>query len=611
MTLPRPSPRPPSAATACAARSVRAAAWGALLLAGALAAAGTASAAPAQTLPADSLRAGMTGYAVTVFQDTRLDTFPVTILGVLKGNRPGGDMILARAQGAYLEKTGIIAGMSGSPVYVHGKLIGALAFAWPFNKEPIAGVTPIREMLSDLTPPAGTPRGSDGGDADPDERYGSLGAPQGGSAVYPGGAAPIATPVALAGFTPEATAFLEPWMKERGFVAGPGGSGGDGGSCDSIVPGSAVGVQLIRGDWSATAIGTATWRDGNRVLAFGHPLFALGDVELPLTGATIQAIMPSQQISNKIGSATRTCGTLVVDRSVGIAAALGPAPSMVPVSVRVDGAGGRSRRYRFEVARSRFLTPGLVAATIVNSISEALYDMGAATTRYDVTYYLNGGAARLSRGNAWLVPGPLSGPGEEVNVTLSALLGNRFQPVHVDSIAASVRVAQGIDDAGIAGLRVVPAMVAAGDSVRVEVTLRPSRHEVERRWVTLRIPESAPPGTLTVRACDARGTEAWEHDRAPDRYEARSFGQFLDLIASERRGDQVYVQLYRAAQGATVRGAEISQVPPSVMEVLSGGAAGEAAPTKGATLSEVAIPAGRVVSGCETASLEVLPYRTR
>ncbi len=567
------------------------------------------SAAAVRTLPADSLRAGMTGFGVTVFEGTRIDTFAVTILGVLKGNRPGGDLILARAQGAYLEKTGIIAGMSGSPVYVNGQLIGAVAFGWPFNKDPIAGITPINEMLADLVLPAGGLGGDR--DGDPDDRFGTLGAPQGGAAVYPGGASPITTPVALAGFTPAATAFLDPWLRARGFVASPGGADREGGSCDSIVPGAAVGVQLIRGDWSATALGTATYRDGNRVLAFGHPLFALGEVELPLTAMTIHTVMPSQQISNKVGSATKTCGTLAVDRSVGVAGSLGPAPSMVPVAIRVEGAGGRLRRYRFEVARSRFLTPGLVAATIVNSISEALYDMGAATTRYDVTYYLNGGTARLKRGNAWVVAGPLSGPGEEVNVTLSALLGNRFQPVRIDSVAAAVRVTQGTDDASIAGLRVIPAMAAAGDSVRVEVTLRPSRHDVERRWVTLRIPESAPPGSLSIRACDARGTESWEHDRAPDRFEARSFTQFLGLIGGERRGDQVYVQLYRAIAGATVRGSEISQAPASMLEVLSAGAAGEAAPTKGATLSEVAIPVGRVVTGCDTATLEVLPYRAR
>jgi len=212
--------------------------------------AGRGGAAPPPTLPPDSLRAGMRGVGYSVFQDARIDTFGVTILGVLKGSRPGGDLILARAEGPYLERTGIIAGMSGSPVYVGGRLIGAIAFAWPFNKDPIAGITPIRDMIDDLKPRAPDPH------ADPDDRFGSLGSPPAGAAAYPGGATPIATPIALAGFTPEATDYLKPWLDEHGFVATAGGASLPGGSCDSIVPGAAVGVQLIRGDWNATAIGT-------------------------------------------------------------------------------------------------------------------------------------------------------------------------------------------------------------------------------------------------------------------------------------------------------------------------------------------------------------------
>jgi hypothetical protein len=199
-----------------------------------------------------------------------------------------------------------------------------------------------------------------------------------------------------------------------------------------------------------------------------------------------------------------------------------------------------------------------------------------------------------------------------VNVTLNALLANRFEPVRIDSVTTSVSVTAEPEDAEIAGVRVTPAIAAPGDSIRVEVTIRPSRHQVERRWISLRIPESAPPGTLTVRACDARSTEQWEHDRAPDRYQARSLGQLLTLLGGERRADQVYVQLYRAAPGATVRGAEISQAPTSMLEVLGQGAtSGDAAPTKGATLEELSIPIGRVAAGCETATVEVLPYRPR
>jgi len=215
------------------------------------------------TLPTDSVRAGMTGYGLSVFRGTQVDSFPMTILGVLKGNRPGADLILAKARGDFLERTGIIAGMSGSPVYIGGKLIGAVAYTWAFTKDPVAGITPIGEMLTSLrSTPEERPEPSDA-------RYGALDLPPGEASPSQGEARPIATPLALSGFTPEALRYLDPWLKEHGFVSAPGGSTSDGGSCDSIVPGSAVGVELVRGDMSATAIGTATYRQGNRVLAYG------------------------------------------------------------------------------------------------------------------------------------------------------------------------------------------------------------------------------------------------------------------------------------------------------------------------------------------------------
>jgi len=548
----------------------------------------------------------MTGYGLSVFRGTAVDSFPVTILGVLKGNRPGADLILARARGDLLERTGIIAGMSGSPVYIGGKLIGAVAYTWAFTKEPVTGITPIREMLSALrTVPEEKLESSDA-------RYGALDLPPGAASPLPGEAHPIATPLALSGFTPEALRFLDPWLSEHGFVSAPGGGTPDGGDCDSIVPGSAVGVELVRGDMSATAIGTATYREGNRILAFGHPFYALGRVQLPLTAATIHTVFASQQISTKVGSATKTCGTITADRSVGIAGELGAAPSMIPMGVAIHGPQGRERRYYFEVARSRSLTPGLASATIVSSISEALFDVGLATTRYDLTYWLNGGARVLHRGNAIVAPAPLAGAGDDVSQTLFLLLVNRFEPVRVDSLHAEISVEEGLDHATVTSIRVEPTMAAPGESVHVELSIRPARQKPEIRRVTLRIPSGTPPGELVVRACNGPDTDKWDRERAPETFEPQSLDHLLGLLSRERRGDQIFVQLYREARGVTVHGGEISQAPSSVLDVIGGGAkSGDAGPVKGATLSEIAVPMGRVVNGCEQKTVTVLPYRAR
>ena len=551
------------------------------------------------TLPVSEVKQGMTGVGYTVFSGTTVDTFSVTIVGILRSYRPGFDLIMARASSPIVDKTGIIAGMSGSPVYINGRLIGAVSYTWSFLKEPMAGITPIDQMLS-LLPPEGARL------PDVEDTFGRLGAPDG--AGDAGAAKPIATPISLAGFTSEALRYLEPWLSERGFVASPGGANEPGESCDSLRPGSAVGVQLIRGDWSAAAIGTVTYRDKDRVLAFGHPFLAMGWMELPLTGATIHTIMSSQQISNKIGSPTNTCGTVIADRSTGIAGVVGPGPSMIPVSVNIVGSGGRAKHYHFEVARSRYLTPALVSATVVNSISEALYDAGVTTVRYDYSLYMNGGARTIRHEDVILSTAPVSGVGETVGQSLTLLLGDRFRPSRLDSTRVNVRVEEGIDEAALIGIRVSPAAVAAGDSIDVDLSLRRSSKLIETRRVRVRIPPSAPEGDLTVRVCDAAETDRWETQRAPELFQPETFDQLANLIESDRSADRIYVQLYRAAGGAIVGGREISQAPSSVLQVMgSSPKSGESATTKGATLSEIALPLGHVVRGCETATVSVIP----
>jgi len=552
--------------------------------------------------PLSEVKDGMTGTGYSVFAGTKVDSFSVTIQGVLRGYRPGFDLIMARASSPVIDKAGVIAGMSGSPVYINGRLLGAISYTWSFLKEPLAGITPIEQMLA-LLPPDGarTPNAEDA--------FGALGAlPE--PAGEAGGAKPIATPIALAGFTTEALSYLEPWLSARGFVASPGGAHAPGGSCDSLRPGAAVGVELIRGDWSAAAIGTLTYRDGNRVLAFGHPFLAMGWMELPMTGATIHTIMSSQQISNKVGSPTVTCGTIFADRSTGLAGVVGPSPSMVPVGVSIRGTGGRSKVYHLEVARSRYLTPALVSASVVNSISEALYDAGVTTVRYDFSLFMNGGTRTIRHEDVFVSTAPVSGVGENVGQSLTLLLGDRFRPSRLDSVQVHVSVEDGIDEAALIGIRVSPAAAVAGDSIDVDLSLRRSSKLVETRRVRVRIPPSAPQGDLTVRVCDAGETERWEMLRAPDKYQPETFDQLADLIESDRPSDRIYVQLYRPIGGAIVGGREISQAPGSMLQVLgSGPKSGESATTKGATLAEVSLPLGRVVRGCETATVTVIPGR--
>ncbi|MEK7315854.1 MAG: SpoIVB peptidase S55 domain-containing protein [Candidatus Eisenbacteria bacterium] len=566
-------------------------------------------------LPADSVRTGMIGIGYTVFQGTRIDTFSVSIVGVLKNYRPQGTLILARAMNPFLEKTGIIAGMSGSPIYVNGRLIGALSYTWGFLKEPLAGITPIEEMLDILPGPSGRP-----GNADSDDgRLGNAGTSGGGAS---GGATsggpeadavrPIGTPVMLSGFTPEALRFLDPLLRDRGMIAVPGGAPTNDGSCDSLIPGSAVGIQLVRGDWNAAAIGTVTYRDRDRLLAFGHPFTSMGWVDFPMTTAEIYTVMSSNQISNKVGAATRACGTLIADRMAAVAGDIGAAPAMIPVRVDIRGAGGREQRYNFEVVRNRLLTPGLVSGAVVSSISSLLNDVGLCTVRYDFTSYWNGGARRLSRGDAILSTSPLSGVGEEIAQSLQLLLGDRFRPSRLDSAAVTIDVAEGIDAIALTGIRASATTAAPGDSIEIEAAFRRSSRETEIRRIGIRIPASAPEGDLTIRVCDGDETERWERGRVPQRYEVQTFDGLLGLYAEERRADHLYVQLYMAALGTVRGGREIARAPASVLSVLDSNAKkGEESAVKGATLAERVLPFGRVVRGCETITITVAADRRR
>ncbi|HEU4726216.1 MAG TPA: SpoIVB peptidase S55 domain-containing protein [Candidatus Eisenbacteria bacterium] len=577
-------------------------------------------------LPVDSVRAGMVGIGYTVFQGTRVDTFSVSILGVLRAYRPGASLIMAKAMNPTLEKTGIIAGMSGSPIYVNGRLIGALSYTWGFLKEPLAGITPIEEMLDILPGPAGRPKNADSDD----DRLGSLGpglgldAPGRDDAVATGGGGaraqasladamrPIGTPVILSGYTPEAIRFLEPYFRDRGLIAVHGGAPSGDGDCDSLRPGSAVGVQLVSGDWNAAAIGTVTYRDQDRLLAFGHPFTAMGWVDFPMTTAEILTIMSSNQISNKMGSAARPCGTLIADRQAGILGDVGDVPAMIPVRVDIRGAGGRRQEFHFGVVRNRLLTPGLVSSAVVSSISSLLNDTGLCTVRYEFTSFWNAGTRRLTRGDAILSSSPVAGVGEEIGQSLQLLLGDRFRPSRLDSAVVSIDVAEGIEATALTGIRTSTTTAAPGETIEIEATFRSSSRDTETRRYAIRVPPSAPEGDLTIRVCDGDETERWERGRAPQRYEPRTFDDLMRLYAEERRADHLYLQLYAAANGTVRDGREIARAPASFLSVLDGGTKkGEEAPVKGATLAEQAVPFGRVVRGCETITITVAADRRR
>ncbi|MEO0071733.1 MAG: SpoIVB peptidase S55 domain-containing protein, partial [candidate division WOR-3 bacterium] len=307
-------------------------------------------------LPVDSIRPGMKGIGRSVFSGTKVEEFEVEVLDVMRNVSPHRDIILCRLSGAGLEKTGVIAGMSGSPVYINNKLAGAVASTWSFAKEPVAGVTPAKEMLDiwdrerDSSTRQSLPRAHRKGFLHFSRNDGARGlgwkekikTGKGGLGEAEWGMTHLPLPLTISGFNPAIKEIAQPILAQYNLtLVGATGSAPNTLDTANLIPGGAVGVGLIDGDVRLAAVGTITHREGNRILAFGHPLFLAGDVALPMTGGVIHSVLPSMELSFKIFSPSPPIGVITQDRESGVSGLIGPLPPMVPISVAVTLSGER------------------------------------------------------------------------------------------------------------------------------------------------------------------------------------------------------------------------------------------------------------------------------
>src|SRR6185312_10827066 len=315
---------------------------------------------PYKTIAVKDIHAGMKGVAYTVFQGTKPEPMDVEVLGILKNaNGPKGDIILVRLGGEKAQYTGVVAGMSGSPVYLNGKLAGALAFRiGEFSKEPIAGVTPIGEMLEisamDRSPGEGTVEAK-AGPAIP-EKTGSPSLAHLPASNFENFLKPIETPLVFNGFSEEAVKQFAPQFASAGIVPVMGvGSVSDSKQPEPLEPGSAISAILVRGDMDIAATCTVTYMDAHHLLACGHPLLQFGMVDLPMTKAEVLATLPSPLNAFKIVNATEPVGAFVQDRHTGILGEFGKQPEMIPVTLNIHG-GASDKQFHYEVLNNANLS---------------------------------------------------------------------------------------------------------------------------------------------------------------------------------------------------------------------------------------------------------------
>jgi hypothetical protein len=540
------------------------------------------------------IKPGMKGVGRTVMVGTKLEEFGAEVLGVMRDVSPGRDMVLCRLTGCNLENAGIIQGMSGSPIYVDGKLMGAVAFAWEFAKEPIAGVTPFGQMVEYV-------RSHDrrlaveakGGDPSV-VRAAMLELPvdihEPGDGLLPKAAAggglagmmPIATPLAASGFSPRALALLSERFAPLGLAPMAGGAAqqeivrreGD----KPLEPGSPLSIAMVTGDFDISGIGTVTHVEGDRVYGFGHPMFSLGACQFPMMTGYIHTVYPRASVSMKMGSPLKVVGVLDTDVSTGIAGRLGGKPDMLPLEVKVKtGRYADPRTFRVEIVREPSLLAGLVMAVLTNAIDTEGNVPDELTARVAATIRIKDHDAIILRDT---LSGPRysgpSGPNQlftPIAGIVNVLVRNALAPVRIESIACDVEIESGRTTAEIESVRLDSDRLQAGDTVKASVTLKPFKGERRTVSLDLPLPADLPEGTYEVAVCDAGNSLRRRIRNEPALLDPRDLAAFLRFlhVQTEPKRTSLFLHVPTPDRGLAVQGQELPNLPGSVRAVFSNG----------------------------------------
>ena len=567
-----------------------------LALASAVLLALTAPARPADdgVLPLSEVRAGMEGVGRTVFEGARVDEFKVHLLGVLENAvGPKQSLILARLEGGPLAQTGVIAGMSGSPVFVDGKLVGAVSYAFPFGKEPIAGITPIGEMIEATRTDGGVRAAAtrfhatiaEDGLPAPLDRASLVAALQrplrasvpgvafhaGGLPAGLDGAAlrPLALPLVFSGFEPETFDWARGVFASLGFAPVLGGSAAASlGPLPQLTPGAAVGVSLIEGDLDLSVTGTITHIDHDRIYAFGHPFYNLGPTQFPLRKAWVYSVFPSLQVSWKIAAATEAVGVMDQDRTTAIAGRLGEAPRMIPVEVKLRSQRGGERVFRYRMVEDELFTPLLAYVSLLSVIQGGERAFGASTLQVEARVTLAGGR-EVRVGDVLAAQQPGAQAAAVLASPLALLVGNDFEKLTIEKLDVSVDADETLRSAAIVRAWVdAPLPLHAGTSAPLRVQLRTRRGELVTRTLSLAIPRDAQAGSYTLLVADAVTMDAVEQRELHQRFVARDVAQLIRSLNRLRGSDAVYARLTRPTAGAVVGGEYLPSLPGSVLSVL-------------------------------------------
>jgi SpoIVB peptidase S55 len=589
-----------------------------------------AGAAPVEILKLEDVRPGMVGVGRTVFEGSRIDDFRVEIIGVLENVSPQQSMILARLQGGPLANTGVIAGMSGSPVYIDGKLVGAVAYGFPFSKETIAGITPIGEMISATNGPATARAASTRFPAalgaglkaplDPKAMVAALQRPvpalSGATATVRGqvpphllgqSLSPLSLPLVFSGFDAQTFDWAKGIFSAMGFSPVMGtGSKALTADLPDLQPGGAVGLSLIEGDMDLSATGTITHIEDGRVYAFGHPFYNLGPTQFPMKKAYVYSVFPSLYQSWKISSAGESVGTIDQDRTTAIAGRLGRTPRMIPVTVNLRTSRGQERKFAFRMVDDELFTPVLAYVALSSVLQGNERAFGTSTVRVEARLSLTGKPDVMVE-DLFTQEQPSMQAAALVAAPLAYLMTNDFERVSVDGLHVDVSSDETIQTATLERAwleRTGP--IRPGATVPLKVLLRTYRGESVSQTIPVAIPASAPGGTYTLLVSNGDALTALEQREMRQAFQPRDLDQLIRAINALRHNNHVYARLLRTDEGAIVRGEYLQSLPPSVLSVLGGAEQGvSVVPLRTAAVWDFEMPTDYAVSGARVLTLSV------
>lgn len=550
------------------------------------------------------LKRGMTGYGLTVLAGTEVARFQVEILSVMERWQPQQDVILARLSGANLERLGLAAGMSGSPVFVRDadgkdKLIGAVAYGFIGCKEPMCGIQPIAQMLA-IGERTGQPEG-DEADASGNEgasfpascgdewlkealsgkeiglsdvarlmQAKPLAGLTGGPAL-----APLATSVAISGLGPNAIAALGECLRPMGFLpvqAGAAGAEQRGEAMTAgLAPGAAFAIPLVTGDADFSAIGTVTEVSGRKVLALGHEVSAEGDVEFPIAPAYVHAVVPGLIQSFKLGSAAEVTGTLLRDQATGVSGLVGRKPSMVPMTVTVEWTDeGRSQHYEYNIIRHRMLTPIAAASLVLNTSENWRMLPPHHTVRHSVEIEF-AGLGRFRAANSTSGRDVSSAASDLLRAIVPMLNTSLGPPARVERIDVRITIEPVDRSAEILELRPGGSVYQPGQKITGTVVLKPYRKERVSLPFEFALPEDLEDGTYTLTACDSRSALQQRMAEMPQRFAPRTVRELFESLGESvrMRGDCLYFRLPLRRGGLAVGSGELNDLPDSRLRIIN------------------------------------------